>query len=413
MARTLGGQRVIARDLDRARTERFDLVIVGGGLQGAALLLEAARRGHKTALVERDDFGGATSWNSLRLAHGGIRDLQRFDIGRCRRLAAAQRDWLRDFPDAVRPISCVLPLDGRRGRRPWVVGTGLLAHALLTRGVRDPRSIPAGSLADHPRHGRVARWHEGLMTGPRLTIEMLRWACSLGAVALHRTEVVGKLSNDAGVEILDRHGGETFGVRARQVIVAAGAATETVIERLTGVAPRRPNAHPSLAFNLLLDRRPEADEVLVRPGVDGTRLFVPVGSQTLVGTFHAPIEDAETSPGTVSDALVDAALESLGIGRTDVDRVLSGVLPARRPGTTRLVRRPIVRAHRFGLTSVVAVKWTSVRQVASRVLDRCLGAWPGRLDRSTRPEPAVVPDLDTLDTRGHESLSALRRLIET
>jgi glycerol-3-phosphate dehydrogenase len=104
---------VIERAVDRASAGDHDLIVVGGGIYGIALALEAARRGLKTLLVERADYGGATSWSNLRILHGGLRHLQNLDLVRFYESVGERRWFLRHFPDLVRPLPCLMPLYGR------------------------------------------------------------------------------------------------------------------------------------------------------------------------------------------------------------------------------------------------------------------------------------------------------------
>ncbi|HET9229063.1 MAG TPA: FAD-dependent oxidoreductase, partial [Thermoanaerobaculia bacterium] len=114
---------MIVRDPRGAASASYDLLVVGGGFYGTLLTLEAARRGLSVLLLERDDFGGATSWNSLRIVHGGLRYLQSLDFARYRESAAERRWFLETFPDLVEPLPCLMPLydppRGGRLRRPW------------------------------------------------------------------------------------------------------------------------------------------------------------------------------------------------------------------------------------------------------------------------------------------------------
>ncbi|MEJ2083967.1 MAG: FAD-dependent oxidoreductase [Acidobacteriota bacterium] len=98
--------------------DSYDLLIIGGGIYGACLSLEASRRGLSSLVLERDDFGGATSWNSLRILHGGLRYLQHLDLKRFRESVAERRWFSFWFPELVRPLPCLMPLYGKsRGRR--------------------------------------------------------------------------------------------------------------------------------------------------------------------------------------------------------------------------------------------------------------------------------------------------------
>ena len=139
---------MIERTLPAASCDEYDLVIVGGGVYGAALCLEAARRGLRPALLERDDFGGATSWNSLRIVHGGLRYLQSLDLHRFRESVAERKRWIVDFPDLVRPLPCLMPLYGDGMHRPMVLRAALVLNDALSagrnRGTRPDRNLLSG-----------------------------------------------------------------------------------------------------------------------------------------------------------------------------------------------------------------------------------------------------------------------------
>lgn len=148
---------MIQRDPVAVDRSSYDLVIVGGGVYGIALALEAARRRLGVLLVERRDFGGETSWNSLHIIHGGLRSLQSMDLHRFREMVAERRWWLQQFPDLVEPVPCLMPLYGRGLRRPSVLRSALLVTDLLSRnrnrGVRFDRFLPGVEWS-----GRRRRW---------------------------------------------------------------------------------------------------------------------------------------------------------------------------------------------------------------------------------------------------------------
>src|SRR5690606_21038054 len=110
----------LQRDPEGASSCSFDLIVLGGGIYGAMVQLEAARRGIRSLLLERGDFGGATSANHFRIVHGGLRYLQSLDLPRFREAVAERRWWLRTFPDLVEPLRCVMPLYGEGLRRAAV-----------------------------------------------------------------------------------------------------------------------------------------------------------------------------------------------------------------------------------------------------------------------------------------------------
>ena len=141
--------------------EPFDVIVVGGGIYGACTLLEASRRGLRALLIERDDFGGATTWNSLRIVHGGLRYLQHADLGRFRRSVAEQTWWLHNFPDLVEPLSCLMPLYNFGLKRTDVMRAALARNQYAATGPRQAAS--ALLCVDSERQ----RWKPRLITNIR------------------------------------------------------------------------------------------------------------------------------------------------------------------------------------------------------------------------------------------------------
>jgi glycerol-3-phosphate dehydrogenase len=231
------------RKLGELAGREFDLVIVGGGICGAAAAWDATQRGLSVALLERGDFGGETSANSLKVVHGGIRYLQHLDLARVRESSRERTALLRIAPHLVHPLPVLVPTYGHGLRGAEVLGAAFALLNGLTagrnRGVPDPdRHIPRARLVSG---SRVRAWHPELddpaMTGaglfwdgqlynpPRLVWEFVRTAGRAGAVAANYCEVVGFLRRGTrvvGVAVCDRLTGERFEVRSRVVVNAAG-----------------------------------------------------------------------------------------------------------------------------------------------------------------------------------------------
>ena len=263
---------VIDRDLRAAAAHSYDLLVVGGGIHGVTLALEAARRGLATLLLERGDFGGETSWNSLRVIHGGLRYLQALDFARHRESVAEQRWLLEQLPDLVAPLPCLMPLydppRGGRLRRKAAFRAAFAADALLA----SPRTLPRGRLLgaaatvdlfpDVDRDGLRggALWHDAMVPdSQRLIVELLRWACHAGARALNYVEAAELQVEDGqvrGVRAVDRESGRSFEIRAGAVVSCAGPWVRRVARRFDRDVPGL--FQPLLAFNLLLDREPLA-----------------------------------------------------------------------------------------------------------------------------------------------------------
>ena len=396
---------LIDRDLRAASSQTYDLLVVGGGIYGVTLALEAARRGLSTLLLERGDFGGETTWNSLRIVHGGLRYLQTLDLSRHRESAGERRWFLRHFPDLVEPLPCLMPLydppRGGRWRRRGSFRAALAADALLgsrrNDGVPADRALPRGRLLGHSetveRFPDVDRdglrggalWHDAMVPdSQRLVIELLRWACAADAQALNYVEAA-ELRVEAGavrgVRAVDRETGRSFEVRASAVVNCAGPWARRVARRFDRDVPEL--FHPLLACNLLLDREPLAAGTAVAvagsaPGAQ-TWFLVPWKGRVLAGTLYAPATE-ELPRDRVGEPLIgellgelNAACPGLDVRREEVLRVLWGRLPAVAEGSRIPASRPVIHDHGAqggprGLVSVSGVKLTTARAVAETAL---------------------------------------------
>ncbi|HEX3130501.1 MAG TPA: FAD-dependent oxidoreductase [Thermoanaerobaculia bacterium] len=380
-----------------------DLLVIGGGFYGAMLTLEAARRGLSTVLLERSDFGGATSANSLRIVHGGLRYLQSLDLSRFRESVAERRWFLRHFPDLVQPLPCLMPLyrspRGGRLRRPAVFRAALAINDRLARENRLPpgRVLDVSETVDLfsgvDRNGLVgaALWHDAVLTDPKLVLlETLRWAGRCGARSLNRIEAV-ELRTDGrmvtGLRAVGLEAGESFEFRARSVVNCAGPWCRTIAARFDRDLPEL--FRPLLAFNLLLDREPLSQTALAvaAPGKGAQTWFLlPMDGKVLAGTFYVPTHgdfSPELGPDDAAVAAflheINAAVPGWDLRPEQVLQVCHGWLPASSDGLLVPASRPVIHDHGAargpeGLFSVSGVKLTTARAVAEKTLAKILAA---------------------------------------
>lgn len=369
-------------------------------MYGVALTLESARRGFRPLLLERADFGHFTSWNSLRIIHGGLRYLQTLDFRRFRESVAERRWWLRTFPTLVRPLPCLMPLYNRGMRRVSSLRWALKLNDFLSRhrnlDVPADQALPRGrilsveeTLAAFPqvavsglRGG--ALWYDAVMSeSQRLVIEMLRWACGAGATALNYVEAE-ELLTAAGhvVGVLGRElpSGATKTYHAPVVVNCAGPWSRQVARRCDRDVSHL--FHPSLAFNLLLDRWPTfRTAIAVTPPRAGARTYFlhPWKGRVFAGTYHAPWhggpDHVVPREEHIERFLADLRLAIPGfeLGRNAVERVHAGLLPAMAEGSSRLAAREVLHSHQRtggprGLYSISGVKFTTARRVAEKTL---------------------------------------------
>lgn len=422
---------MIGRDISRARAINYDLLVVGGGIHGVCLFWEAARRGLRVCLCEARDFGSGTSWNSLRILHGGLRYLQSGNLSRFRQSVRARAQWELTFPQLLEPLRCFLPLDGQGLRRPSVLRAALAANDALTalftmnrergRPCARGRVIPVDGKGDLPRvllgfeSQGVASWHDSLMLSPeRILMELLRDGCRHGSTALNYCRVDRILLEQSGVEgvvVRDHVQGGAHSLRASTVVDCSGPASGVL-----GSLQQSP-AYPSvLAANLLLDIPMEIGSAVgaYAPQV-GSRsfFFVPCQGAMMAGTGYfsrpagcldAGMTDEEAS---LLQRQLDAALPGLGIRNARILHRYSGLLPAGCAGSVAPIEKEQILKHgdrggSKGLFSVTGVKYTTANVLASSLVDQL---FPDSRRRPYTPVPLAADTCWLIDSNAPDRLS--------
>src|SRR3989337_3339597 len=207
---------MIKRNLIEASNKQYDLIIIGGGIYAACLLLTASQAGKKALLLEKDDFGAATSFNNLRTVHGGLRYLQSLDVKRIFESVSERRWFFRNFPDLVKPLPCLMPLYGKGVYKPSIFRFALLLNDLLSfdrnKGVVHKRKLPNGKILSKTEVKEIypqvddnnlkggAVWYDGAMPdSQKVLIEIVKWGCDLDGSALNYTEATDLLIKEGKV----------------------------------------------------------------------------------------------------------------------------------------------------------------------------------------------------------------------
>lgn len=372
----------------------FDLVVVGGGINGAGIAREAALRGLRTLVVDRGDFGGGTSSRSSKLIHGGLRYLETGDVALVRE-ASLERDLLRRklAPHLVRPMPFVFPV--YRGARVgwWKLQAGLFVYDLLAgfRNIARHRALTAAWLRrEEPTLRREdcrggALYYDCWTDDARLVIETLLAAEEAGALCLNYASVEtfekeeGKIT---GVTLRDVEGQEgTITVRCRSVVNATGPWLDHL--RRMDDPGAKACLRPTKGVHLVLPRERLGNRrALVLHAVrDGRVLFViPWDEASIVGTTDT---DHEGGPESVEadDADVAYLLETLNyyfpdavLGERDVVSTFAGLRPLvsgdHGESPSEVSREEAVFESASGLLSIGGGKLTTYRRVAIKVVDR-------------------------------------------
>ena len=377
----------------------FDLVVVGGGITGCGVLLDAAQRGLRVLLVERGDIASGTSSRSSKLVHGGLRYLKQMQF-RITRLACRERDrMLRLSPHLVHPIRFLYPAS-RGDRTPgWQVDLGLWMYDQLTARPEKHSQLSLEEVSELvPDLGtggldRVLAYTDAMADDARLTLAVAASAHAYGAAVLTRCEAVEAVRDGsgraAGLVVRDLETDATYRVAARLVVNASGVWTDAVRDRL-GLEGRR--VRPSRGIHLILPARLVSITVAVSlPSPDDGRpvFLVPHPEGVLLGTtdhFH----DGELDDPRPTDAEVDYLLRAAvtafpgrGIDRSAVRGSFAGL-------------RPILDIHadepseasreediweENGVLTVSGGKLTTWRSTAEEAVDAALSKLPEEISR--------------------------------
>jgi len=385
--------------LARLASESFDVLVIGGGITGAGVALDAASRGLKTALVEKDDFASGTSSKSSKLIHGGLRYLQQHEYRLVYENLAERQRLLENAPHLVTPLPFLIPLFGKSGvvnkSVARVYRTALWLYD-LTGGVRIGRrheKVTRDEALAHMPTLRADRLVDGFLywdarsDDSRLTLTVLRTAVlDHGATAVNHAPVTG-LVTDAGGRVrgatVSPDGGEAFDIRASVVVNAAGVWSDEV---RTFDEHRDPNSiRPAKGIHITVPEEAfPCDIAAVIPVKEDKRSIFVVswGDQVYLGTtdtaWDGPLDDPSCTPEDVDYILGAAnAVSTRLLTRADITGIWSGLRPLLAPEqkgasserTADLSRRHTVRTSTGGLVTVTGGKLTTYRKMAEDTVD--------------------------------------------
>ncbi len=406
------------RDLTALSDTEFDLVIIGGGIYGAAATWDAALRGLNVALIERNDFGGATSSNSLKIIHGGLRYIQQADVKRMRESIRERRILMTIAPHLVHPMPCVMPLYGHLGKGPEVMRIAMLINDLVgfdRNRIDDPQKIlPNGGVISRQECLQIlpgvkednltggALWYDcHVHSSERLLISYLRSAAEAGAQAANYIGAEKMLLKDnhvIGVEAKDRLTGERFRIRSKLVLNTSGPwvnETMNMIRNGTGEEEVKLSWAMNMVTRKLFDEYAAgvSGRIKIRENnrlVDkGSKVYfiTPWREYSLVGTVHRPYsgkpDEFAIKESFIHDFIraVNEAIPGNPLKREDVSFFYGGLLPMDRPnpknGEVILTKHYKIKDHAQsdgieGMISVIGVKYTTARDVGKKTVDYVL-----------------------------------------
>jgi len=406
--------------------EEFDVVVVGGGITGAGVALDAASRGYSVALLERADYASGTSSRSSKLVHGGLRYLQNFDLGLVREALLERRLMVTLAPHLVRPLPLVVAaFDGARPDRLVGVGLNLYDVMSVERGRRGRRArrargersqasaaeqvaaAPSGEEGESwsPERHRVISGEEVLELLPalaareptsgylfydcqtddaRLVLTVLGEAERFGAVCANRVNVTGLLESDgraAGVLAHDAESGASFEVRAANVINATGVWADELRPHELHDEAELPRIRPSRGTHVTIRNEdlPLVGGAIVPAGSGRSIFALPWLGHTLVGTtdndYEGPLDHIRPSAEDV-DYLLDAVNEFFGcsLAPAQLTGAFAGVRPLISTGDSKqsvdISRKAELYETSSGMITITGGKLTTWRRMAKMTVDR-------------------------------------------
>ncbi|MEJ2583737.1 MAG: glycerol-3-phosphate dehydrogenase/oxidase [Robiginitalea sp.] len=383
-----------SEDLKALTSESFDILVIGGGITGAGIALDAASRGLKVALLEKGDFASGTSSKSTKLIHGGLRYLKQFDFWLVKEVGSERAIVHKLAPHLVLPEKMLLPLIEGGSYGKWLTSIGLKVYDILAQVTGDDKrqmlekkeALKKEPLLPKKLLKGAGYYAEYRTDDSRLTIENIKTSLQFGARALNYSEVTdfrydgeGRVS---GVVATDLIGGKSFEVTSRYVISAAGPWVDEL--RSINHSKKGKRLHLTKGVHLVFpyEKLPVKQSVYFDVP-DGRMIFaIPRGRITYVGTtdtnYNSDKDDVRTD---LADAIylisaVNNMFPSIELEMSDIESSWAGLRPLiheEGKSTSELSRKDEIFVSDSGLISIAGGKLTGYRKMAERVVNRIAG----------------------------------------
>ena len=397
-----------ATSLARLRDDRFDVLVIGGGITGAGIALDAASRGLRVALVEKGDYASGTSSKSTKLIHGGLRYLKQLDVALVREVGQERAAVHRLAPHLVQPEKMFIPIlrGGQMGY--WTTNVALLVYDALAgvKGADRRRMLDREeALAAEPM--LRADWVEGgaiyaeyRTDDARLTIENLKTAGALGATCANYVEATALLKEGGrvvGVRAADALAAdaEPFAIRAAVTVNAAGPWVDAVRE-IDGSLRGKKLFHAKGVHLVVPRERFPVEQSIYFDLPDGRMCFaIPRDRATYFGTTDTPYEEnldsVDVTPADVDYLLagVNRIFPELALRADEIESSWAGVRPLifeEGKSASEISRRDEIFESDSGLLSIAGGKLTGYRKMAERIVDRVAA----RLPRATATDTTRI-----------------------
>jgi glycerol-3-phosphate dehydrogenase len=374
------------RDIKTISQGQYDLLVIGGGINGAAIAHMACLNGLKTVLLEKGDFASGTSSKSTKLIHGGLRYLENFEFGLVREALKERSIQLKSAPHLVKPLSFIVPVYATDARPLWMIKLGVALYDLLSGKdlIQKHQTLTASQIADLipgiKKDGLIGgvSYFDAQMDDARLCLENILSAANQGAHVANYVEVKSIIKENGravGVNAYDVLGQVHFEVRARKIVCALGAWTNAFAQKEGG--DQASQVRTTKGVHLLYRGR-ISDHALLIPTKKEQRVFfvIPWHGHSLIGTTDTDYF-GDPDKVFVEDADIDYLLGEaqrvfprLFIERKNIYASFAGLRPlAAQPGApSKISRRHVIKESYTGIIHVLGGKYTTYRKIAEETI---------------------------------------------
>lgn len=383
-------------------TEKWDVIIIGGGASGLGTALDAASRGYKTILVEAVDFAKGTSSRSTKLVHGGVRYLEQGDIHLVREALKERGLMAKNASHLVKNQSFVIPNYNWWGGSFYTVGLkiyDLLAGSLSlgsSKYVSKEKTIEMLPNVEENGLKSGVIYHDGQFDDSRLAINIAQTAVEKGACVLNYMKAVHLLKDKnnqvIGVEVQDHETGNKYILKGTAIINATGVFTNAIMKLNDTVYKKY--IVPSQGIHLVFDRSflPGDHALMIPKTSDGRVLFaVPWHNRIVVGTTDTLIKKHSLEPIALESEIefvLQTAQRFLAKKptRADVLSVFAGLRPLAAPKEEGKSTKEVSRSHKIivsetGLITITGGKWTTYRKIAEDIINKAIST--GKLEKKS------------------------------
>lgn len=376
--------------IQKVSEETFDLVVIGGGITGGGIALDAASRGMKVALLEKGDFASGTSSKSTKLIHGGLRYLKQFDFWLVKEVGSERAIVHKLAPHLVLPEKMLLPLIEGGSYGKWLTSIGLKVYDILAQVTGDDKrqmlekkeALKLEPLLPKKILNGAGYYAEYRTDDSRLTVENIKTSLQYGAKALNYAKVTDFIYEDeqvAGVKVEDGVTGDEFIIKSKYVISAAGPWVDEL--RSVNNSKKGKRLHLTKGVHLVFPR----EKLPVKQSVyfdvpDGRMMFaIPRGKITYVGTTDTNFNlDKDNIKTDLADAIylisaVNNMFPNINLEMEDIISSWAGLRPLiheEGKSASELSRKDEIFTSDTGLFSIAGGKLTGYRKMAERVVNR-------------------------------------------